>query len=84
MIDEPVPIAYAALQPGTPVQTIDGDQIGVVETVLVVEEVDVFDGLLVETSEGTRFVDADQIESIFIEFVRTRISAAEAAALPER
>ena|SRR5690242_21669077 len=82
MTDEPVPIAYAALQPGTPVQSRDGSQIGVVESVLVVEEVDVFDGLLVETPLGMRFVDADQVESIFVEFVRTRLSPEEAAELP--
>ena len=82
MTDEPVPIAYAALQPGTPVQSRDGAQIGVVESVLVVEEVDVFDGILVETPAGTRFVDADQVDAIFVEYVRTRLSPEEAAELP--
>jgi hypothetical protein len=82
MTDEANPIAYAALQPGTPVQSSDGQQFGTVETVLTVEEVDVFDGLVVDTAEGTRFVDADHVESIFTTHVHTTYSAAEAADLP--
>jgi hypothetical protein len=59
---EPFPIAYGALQPGTPVQTSDGREFGTVAAVLVDEPVDVFDGINVETSAGTRFVDADQVD----------------------
>ena len=47
---EPFPIAYGALQPGTPVQTSDGREFGTVAAVLVDEPVDVFDGINVETS----------------------------------
>jgi hypothetical protein len=82
MTEEPTPIAYTALRPGTPVQSSDGQQFGTVETVLTVEEVDVFDGLVVGTAEGTRFVDADHVESIFTSYVRTTFSAEEAANLP--
>jgi hypothetical protein len=76
------PIAYTALLPGTPVQSSDGRQFGMVDTVLVVEEVDVFDGIVVATPEGTRFVDADHVEAIFTTYVRTTYSADEAAHLP--
>lgn len=76
------PIAFTALQPGTPVQSSDGNQFGTVAGVLQVEEVDVFDGIVVETAEGTRFVDADRVESIFTSHVRTTLSADEAARLP--
>jgi hypothetical protein len=82
MTEEPSPIAYTALRPGTPVQSSDGQPFGTVETVLTVEEVDVFDGLVVETAEGTRFVDADKVESIYTSYVRTTISPEEAANLP--
>lgn len=82
MTNEPVPIAYTALQPGTPVQCSDGTQFGTVETVLQVEEVDVFDGIVVATDDGTRFVDADQVGQIFSSYVRTTLSAAQAASLP--
>ena len=76
------PIAYTALQPGTPVQTSDGHQFASVQTVLVDEMVSVFDGIVVETADGTRFVDADQIGSIYTTCVRTTLSAAQAASLP--
>ena len=83
MDTEPVPIAYAALQSGTPVQTSDGGEFGTVAAVLVDEPVDVFDGINVETPEGTRFVDADQIDRIFTTYVCTTLSCDETANLPE-
>jgi len=76
------PIAYTALQPGTPVQTSDGYDFASVQAVLVDEKVSVFDGIVVETAEGTRFVDADQIGSIYTTYVRTTLSAEQAADLP--
>lgn len=76
------PIAYTALQPGTPVQTSDGDPFATVRSVLVDEKVSVFDGIVVQTTEGTRFVDADQIDSIYTTYVRTTLSAEQVADLP--
>jgi sporulation protein YlmC with PRC-barrel domain len=76
------PIAYTALRPGTPVQTSDGHSFGSVQAVLVDEKVSVFDGIVVETAEGKRFVDADQIGSIYTTYVRTTLSAERAASLP--
>jgi hypothetical protein len=82
MNDDPQPIAYGALLPGTPVQARDGVPFGTVESVLVVEEVDVFDGIVVKTEHGVRFVDADQVGQIFTTYVQTTISSDEAAGLP--
>jgi sporulation protein YlmC with PRC-barrel domain len=76
------PIAYTALQPGTPVQTSDGYHFGKVQAVLVDEKVSVFDGIVVQTAEGTRFVDADRIGSIYTTYVRTTLSTEQAANLP--
>ena len=76
------PIAYTALQPGTPVQTSDGHPFATVQRVLVDEKVSVFDGILVQTAAGARFVDADQIGSIYTSHVRTTLSAEQAASLP--
>ena len=76
------PIAYTALQPGTPVQTSDGHPFATVQSVLVDEKVSVFDGILVDTAEGTRFIDADQIGSIYTSHVRTTLSAEQASELP--
>jgi hypothetical protein len=83
MTDEPDPIAYSALEPGTPVQSSDGRQFGTVADVLVVEEVSVFDGIVVDTPAGARFVDADHVGTITTAYVRTTLSADEAAQLPE-
>jgi hypothetical protein len=83
MPDAPLhPIAYTALQPGTPVLTSGGDQFATVQAVLVDEKVSVFDGIVVQTTEGARFVDADQIGPIYTTYVCTTLSAEEAASLP--
>jgi hypothetical protein len=76
------PIAYTALQPGTPVQTSDGQPFATVQAVLVDERVSVFDGIVVQTADGTRFVDADEIASIHTTHVRTTLSAEQAAKIP--
>ena len=83
MSDAPHPIAYTALQPGTPVQTSDGQDFATVQAVLVDELVSVFDGIVVQTPAGDRFVDADEIDSIWTTYVRTTLSAEQAAGLPE-
>ena len=72
------PIAYTALQPGTPVQTSDGQHFATVQAVLVDEKVSVFDGTVVQAASGTRFVDADQIGSICTSHVRTTLSTEQA------
>ena len=76
------PIAYTALQPGTAVQTKDGHAFATVRAVLVDEKVAVFDGIVVQTAEGTRFVDADLVGAINTTYVRTTLSADQAANLP--
>lgn len=82
MSDQSDPIAYTALHPGTPVQSSDGRQFGLVESVLIVEDVDVFDGIVVKTDQGLRFVDADHVAGIFTSHVMTTLSAEEADRLP--
>ena len=76
------PIAYTALEAGTPVQTSDGQPFATVRSVLVDEKVSVFDGIVVETAEGTRFVDADDVGTIYTTHVRTTLSAEQARNLP--
>lgn len=82
MPDEADPIAYSALQPGTPVQTSDGHQFATVQAVLADETVSVFDGIVVQTADGTRFVDADYVGTIYTTYVCTTLSAEQAANLP--
>jgi len=76
------PIAYSALVQGTPVQTSDGREFATVHAVLVDEKVSVFDGIVVQTAEGIRFVDADHIGTIYTTRVCTTLSAEQAANLP--
>jgi hypothetical protein len=76
------PIAYTALQPGTPVRTSDGQDFATVQAVLVDELVSVFDGIVVQTEDGTRFIDADHIGLIYTSHVGTTLSAEQAANLP--
>ncbi len=83
MNQEPTPIAYTGLATGTPVQASDGTDIGTVETVLDVPDLDVFDGIVVQTEQGSRFVDADAVEIITTAYVRCKITVEEARALPE-
>lgn len=82
MTDEPTPIAYTALPKGVPVQTGDADEIGTVEQVLSVPEEDLFDGIVIETSGGHRFVDADQVATITTAYVRTTLDSQQARDLP--
>ena len=51
-------VSYHAAVPGTPVFTRTGKEIGTLEHVLEVPEEDVFDGLVVATDWGLRFIDA--------------------------
>jgi hypothetical protein len=76
------PIAYSALQPGTAVHTSEGHPFATVRAVLVDEKVSVFDGIVVETPDGERFVDADLIGTIYTTRVCTTVSADQVAELP--
>jgi hypothetical protein len=58
------PISYEALKRGVHVVTKDGHKFGEVDHVLAEEDLDLFDGIVVSTDEGIRFVDADQIGQI--------------------
>ena len=48
----------------SPVLSSAGTQIGTLEHVLEVPEVDVFDGIVIATQAGLRFIDADYVQRI--------------------
>lgn len=77
------PISYLVLEPGVPVLSSDGQELGTVKRVLAVPEDDIFDGLIVETPEGDRFVDAPGVDGLYERGVVLAISAAEAEHLAE-
>jgi hypothetical protein len=79
--DDPA-VSYQGAVPGTPVLTRTGNEIGTLEHVLEVPELDLFDGIVIATDWGLRFIDADQVDVITIRPVRCRIDDAEAARLP--
>src|ERR1700753_4437164 len=75
-------ISYQAVPTGVPVLTSDGREIGTLEHVLQIPEEDLFDGLVVATREGLRFVDADQVQVITPTYVRSNLDNAAAGRLP--
>jgi hypothetical protein len=62
-------ISYQALGKGVPVRASGAEEVGTVEHVLQVLELDVFDGIVLMTSDGLRFADADQIADITDQYV---------------
>lgn len=76
-----MPIAYSALPKGTPVVSASGTQFGVVEHVLEIPAEDLFDGIVVSTTEGLRFVDRDQIDDITTAQVRCVLTDEQAQTL---
>jgi hypothetical protein len=78
------PISYMALQPGTPVLSASGVQFGIVEHVLQIPAEDLFDGLVIKTEHhGVRFVDRDQVDTIFTGAVHCSITDDQVDSLPE-
>ena len=80
------PISYEVLQPGAPVYSSSGEQIGTVAHVLAAQDVDVFDGIVIgEHSFGRdhRFADADDVEKIFEQGVVLKLDRAGCERLPE-
>ena len=70
-------ISYQALGTGVPVRASGGEEIGRVEHVLEVPELDVFDGIVLWTPAGLRFADADQVADITDRYVLLNLSAEE-------
>jgi hypothetical protein len=75
-------ISYQAAAPGTPVLTSTGTQIGTLEHVLEIPELDVFDGIVVATTAGLRFIDADYVQRITRSHISCSLSDAQVYQLP--
>jgi len=74
-------ISYEAAVPGTPVLSSTGAEIGTLEHVLEVPQVDVFDGIVIATKAGLRFIDADYVREITRTAIRSSLSDEEASQL---
>jgi hypothetical protein len=79
--DDGLQIGYKVLPRGVPVHTADGAQLGTVYRVL--EREHLFDGIIVTTPSGRRFVDAPEVARITEKRVTLTIDAEEAKELPE-
>lgn len=82
MDDDGHQIGYKALPRGVPVHTSDGVKLGTVHRVLDNAREHIFDGIIVSTSDGRRFVDAPEVARITERRVTLTIDAEEAKALP--
>ena len=77
-------ISYKVLERGTPVCASDGSAVGTVREVLENVAEHIFDGLVIDTPAGTRFVDAPEVARIAERCVTLTLDAQGAAGLPER
>lgn len=80
------PTSYLAAEKGIPVYSSDGQEVGKVEKVLAAPNIDMFDGIVVDTMlgpGGRRFVDAPEVDGIYENGVTLKIDAAAAANLPK-
>jgi hypothetical protein len=75
-------ISYKVLRRGTPVRSSDGVQVGTVRRVLENARENIFDGIVLDTRDGQRFVDAPEVARIAERAVSLTITAEAARDLP--
>jgi hypothetical protein len=78
-MDEGPPASYLLLGRDTPVYGADGGTAGTVKKVLCEPAADIFDGLVVATAHGDRYVSADRVAAIHERGVDLTITCAEVA-----
>jgi hypothetical protein len=86
MDDLGAPISFLTLSKGVLVYSSDGEEVGKVEYVLSAPNIDIFDGIVLDTSVlpgGHRFVDAPEVAEIYERGVVLTIDATAARDLPE-
>ena len=77
MDDFGVPVAYLVLPTGVPVVDTGGSEVGTVANVLADEDVDVFHGLIVQSADGYRFADPEQIAQLYERGVRLAVAGSQ-------
>jgi uncharacterized protein YrrD len=85
-MDLGAPASYLTLEPGTPVVSSDGSELGKVAHVLADRESDIFDGLVLSTGAlkgGHRFIDGSHVDEVYERGVVLTIDGAAAERLPE-
>ncbi len=81
-MSEGTPISFAAAARGTPVLSRSGTRIGTLEHVLDVAELDIFEGIVIATQHGLRFIDAEHLPEFTTTHIQSSLSDEEAATLP--
>jgi hypothetical protein len=82
MVDDGDAIHYAAVERGTPVYDADGVEVGKVAQVVDNYREHILDGIVIDTADGPRFVDAPEVARTAERGVTLTISAAEVPRLP--
>ena len=83
MDEDAQPVAYTGVPMGVPMLSSSGQQFGTLVKVLEIPSEDLFDGVIVATSNGHRFVDRDQIAQITTAYITCDLDDEAAAQLPE-
>lgn len=83
MADGAEPVSYEGVPKGVPLLSSAGEEFGTLTKVLQVPSEDLFDGVIVKTRHGERFVDRDQIDEITTEFIKCDLDAAAVESLPK-
>jgi hypothetical protein len=81
-VDDGHAISYKALRRGTVVRSSDGIEVAKVRRVLDNARENIFDGIVIDTGDGPRFVDAPEVARIFERAVVLTIRADEVRELP--
>jgi hypothetical protein len=79
------PSSYLTVAKGVPVYSSDGERLGRIVRVLSAPNIDMFDGIVFDTTLGPgghRFVDAPEVAEIYENGVVLKIDAGAAASLP--
>jgi hypothetical protein len=63
-VDDGNAISFKVLRRGTPVRSADGVELGTVRRVQEAKRENIFDGIVIETRNGKRFVDAPEVARI--------------------
>ena len=82
--DEDLQISYQALPRGVPVHAADRAKVGTVHRVLDNAREHIFDGIVLDTGQGRRFVDAPEVGRITRRRVTLTIDEAAIANLPQQ
>jgi hypothetical protein len=77
-VDDGNAISYKVLRRGTPVHSADGVRLGTVRRVNEAKREHIFDGIVIDTDKGKRFVDAPEVARITDRVVALNFPAAEA------